>query len=187
MWGWGSNPTWKRQQRYYMSIYQTGIHGHWQKAHRSILTCGTEHKHSWAQGKQTLLSTHTLQIWMTSLRVGKQTEAEQSGLVLPPIQHTQLVSTQPEFLSSITHTHTHTHTHTAVSLLNLFKQCNEHYANTAQSDEAIERNAHQRSPLYKYYHTDKRNTAVQLLALSTLCNIKYTVLWKVFTALNMNF
>ena len=75
-----------------------------------------------------------------------------------------------------------------MSLLNLFKQCNEHYANTAQSDEAIERNAHQRSPLYKYYHTDKRNTAVQLLALSTLCNIKYTVLWKVFKALNfMNF
>lgn len=166
------------------TLYQHIADRHRQKAHRSIVTCGTEHKHSWAQGKQTLLSTHTLHIWMSSLRVGKQTETEQSGLVLPPIQHTQLVSTQPEFLSSITHTHTYT----AVSLLNLFKQCNEHYANTAQSDEAIERNAHQRSPLYKYYHTDKRNTAVQLLALSTLCNIKSTVLWKVFTALNfMNF
>lgn len=76
-----------------------------------------------------------------------------------PVQHTLAADEYKTWVSQ---------TDTAASLLNLFKQCNEHYANTVKSAEVIECTL--AYPLYKYYYINKRNTAVQLLTLSALCN-----------------
>lgn len=121
MWGWGSKPTLRRKR----SAYEYSANTHLS----ALAKCTQVDTNLWYR-TQTLMSTkqtgtleHTHPAHLTSLRVSKRTRTVSTCPPLNPTHthartHTQLASTQPEVLSSVAQT--------AVSLLNLFKQCNEH-------------------------------------------------------------
>lgn len=132
IWGCGSKPTLKRKHRHFMNTKQTHTHpwalAKWAQVNTNLWN-RTQTLKSTKQ-TDTLEQTHPLNL--NDKCKGQQTHRSRVvSTCASPVQHTLAADKYKTWVSI----KCCPDTDTAARQLNLFKQCNEHYANTVKSAE----------------------------------------------------